>query len=285
MNSIDWLGRAIDCTSIRALSSIRHGADREMRLAVALWSACGCLFAQPGGVAPAFEVASVKRLPVDSPRRALVREISPAGLSFRNATLGNCLEWAYGFQHFQVVGPDWRDRPTDVIYDIVAKSAGPAPESQLKLMLQSLLQERLGLTLHREQRELPVYALVLARNGPKLQKSVNAGELSIKPAGLQATRFERVSMARFAQIMDPPFTSRHVVDETGLAGTFDFTLDLSRYLLDADDKPVLDSRGALDLESAYLRALPEQLGLSLERKKALLEVLVIDHIDKNPTAN
>lgn len=108
----------------------------------------------------------------------------------------------------------------------------------------------------------------------------------MKPAGRYTTRFERVTMAQFAKIMDPPFTSHHVVDETGLAGTFDFTLNLSPYVLDPQTgEPVVDNIGSIDDEGAYLRALPAQLGLRLERKTAPLEVLVIDHVEKDPTAN
>ena len=108
----------------------------------------------------------------------------------------------------------------------------------------------------------------------------------MKPAGGYTTRFERVTMAQFAKVMDPPWTSRHVVDETGLAGTFDFTLNLSPYVLDPQTgEPVVDNIGRIDEEGAYIRALPEQLGLRLERKMAPLEVLVIDHIEKDPTAN
>ena len=89
-------------------------------------------------------------------------------------------------------------------------------------------------------------------------------------------------MAQFAQTMDPPFTSRHVVDETGLAGAFDFTLDLLPYIL---DQPPASPGRAIDVESAYIGALPAQLGLKLEPKTAPLEVLVIDHVEKDPTAN
>jgi uncharacterized protein (TIGR03435 family) len=252
-----------------------------------MWFACGYISAQPAGIAPTFEVASVKRLPADAPRRASVREITPASVTL-HATLGNCIEWAWGYQNSQVVGPKWRDYPTDVVYDIVAKSASPIPESQLKLMLQALLKERLGLAFHRETRDLPVYALVVARNGPKLHKSETEGDASMKsaPGGARAVRFERFSMARFAQIMDPPYTSRHVVDETGLADAFDFTFNLSPYLLDPETGlPILDSTGRIDEESAYIRALPGQLGLRLEPKMAPLDVMVIDHIEKDPTAN
>jgi uncharacterized protein (TIGR03435 family) len=258
-----------------------------MKLAVAMWLAFGCTFAQPGGFAPAFEVASFKRLPADAPRGGSVYGITPAGINF-HATLGNCISWAWGYQNFQVAGPKWRDYPTDVIYDIVAKAASPVPESQLKVMLQALLKERLGLAYHLETRDLPVYALVVARNGPKFHKSETEGDPSMNPVPGRtwAMMFKKVSMAQLAQVMDPPVTSRHIVDETGLAGAFDFTLDLSPYILDPETgKQILDSTGRIDEESAYIGALPGQLGLRLEPKRAPLEVMVIDHVEKDPTAN
>ena len=257
-----------------------------MRLLVAICFACGCIVAQPAKAPPAFDVASFKRLPADAPRNPLVREITPTSLTLRNASLGNCLYVAFGYQHWEIVGPEWRERPTDVVFDIVGKSASPVPESQIKLMLQTLLKERLGLAFHLQTRDVPVYALVVAPNGPKFHKSETAGDASFKSDSYLATTYERVTMALFAQAMDPPFTSRHVVDETGLAGTFDFKLDLEPYVLDPQTgKPTLDYRGAIDEEYAFVRALPEQLGLRLERKTAPLQVMVIDHIEKDPTVN
>jgi len=258
-----------------------------MRLTVAMLLASGGVLAQPTVVAPAFDVASVKRLPVDAPRRPSVYETTPVGINL-HVTLGNCIFWAWGYENSRVVGPKWRDYPTDVVYDIVAKSASPVPEPQLKLMVQALLKERLGLAFHVETRDLPVYALVVARNGPTFQKSDTVGDPHRKsaPGGSRATMFERFSMAQLAQIMDPPVTSRHVVDQTGLVGAFDFTLDLTPYLLDpGTGLPVLDSTGRQDEEGAYIWVLPAQLGLRLEPKTAPLEVMVIDHVEKDPTAN
>lgn len=256
-----------------------------MRLLVAICYASGCILAQSAQIVPAFDVASFKRLPADAPRTGLIREVTPTSIHLHNASLGNCLYVAFGYQHWEIVGPEWRDYPTDVRYDIIGKTADPVPESQLKLMLQTLLKERLGLAFHLETRDLPVYALVVAPNGPKFRKSETAGDPSTKYDDF-ATIYERVTMELFAQRMDPPFTSRHVVDQTGLTGTYDFRLDLAPYVIDAQTgKPTLDYRGAIDEEYAFIRALPAQLGLKLERKTAPLEVMVIDHVEKDPTAN
>lgn len=91
-------------------------------------------------------------------------------------------------------------------------------------------------------------------------------------------------MQEFATRIDQPITSLHVVDETGLSGVYDFALDLSDYVLDAKSgKPILDARGVIDEEAALLLALPEQLGLSLRRKTEATQVMVIDHVAKDPT--
>jgi uncharacterized protein (TIGR03435 family) len=242
-----------------------------------------CLLGQEP--APEFEVASFKRL-AELTRRGLVRDVSPTGVTLRNASLGNCIEWAFGYQHWEVDGPAWRDYPTDVVYDLVAKAASPVPESQLKLMLQNLLKARLALAFHLEARELPVYALVVDRGGPKFEQSHSTGPPKMKWGESYTISFERMSMADFARTMDPPFTSRHTVDETGLPGVYDFALDLAPYVLDPETgKPILDYRGAIDNEGAHIKALPKQLGLRLERKTAPIQVMVIDRVVKDPAPN
>jgi uncharacterized protein (TIGR03435 family) len=102
-------------------------------------------------------------MPPDAPRAALLRKITPTGLTLRNASLGNCIDTAWGLEHDRVVGPAWRDRPTDVLFDIEAKISEPQPESAIRKMLQQLLMARLGLAVHIEQRTLPIYELYRAK--------------------------------------------------------------------------------------------------------------------------
>jgi uncharacterized protein (TIGR03435 family) len=242
---------------------------------------CACAFAQPS-----FEVASVKRLPIGARHGGTTREVTPTSLTIRNATIGNSIYWAWGYENFRVIGPSWRDFPTDVVFDVVAKTSAPVSEAEIKVLFQALLKQRFGLTFHFEKRDLPVYAMVVDRNGPKFHQSQSAGDMSVKYDAVLTTRFERISMARFAMFMDPPYTSRHVVDETGLTGIYDFTLNLEPYIIDPQTgKAILDSRGAIDQELGYIQALPQQLGLRLERKTAPLEVMVIDRVEKDPTEN
>lgn len=124
------------------------------------------------------------------------------------------------------------------------------------------------------------------KGGAKFQKAASTGDVNTKSAENYATKYTRISMAQFVKTMDPPSTSRHVIDETGLAGIYDFTVDISPYVLDPrTGKATLTAIGAIDLESALMLALPKQLGLKLERKTALVAVMVIDHVEKDPTEN
>jgi uncharacterized protein (TIGR03435 family) len=157
-------------------------------------------------------------------------------------------------------------------------------EDRLRLMLRILLADRFRLSLHRERRTLPGYALAVARNGAKLIPSrelVEDGQ--IKPVRLNVFDFQGISMVRLAEflasIMFPPTEARPVLDETGLPGKFDFTLDIQRNYDNA-----LDERGHVNMEGNVIRALP-LLGLQLVPGRESVEVLVIDRAEKAPTPN
>ncbi len=241
--------------------------------------------AQPS--APHFDVASVKRYPASAiPSGGLQREITPTSVTLRSATLGNCFQWAFGAPIYEVIGPDWLNWPTDAAYEITAKVAAPTSQADLKLMMQTLMIERFHLAFHHETRNLTVYALRVSKSGPKLSPSTTEGDPSMKGTGLYTVKYKRISTAQLAESLERPFHPMHVVDETGLTGSFDFALDLAPYILDPETgKPVLDSIGRTDERGALSRALPQQLGLRLEKTIARMEVLVIDHLEKDPTGN
>jgi uncharacterized protein (TIGR03435 family) len=155
------------------------------------------------------------------------REVSPVGVTMRSVSLGYCIRWAYDLKSYELVGPEWIDPPTDALYDISARAGSPAPEGQLKLMFRALLEERFALAVHREERQLPAYALLIAKNGPKLHRSASEGDAKFKPTGPYREQAENVSIARLVQYLDPPAgVSRPVVDMTGLVGSFDFTANV-----------------------------------------------------------
>jgi uncharacterized protein (TIGR03435 family) len=126
----------------------------------------------------AFEVASVKPAPaptgpgmVMSRMRGGPGTTDPGRITYSNVTERMLLAKAYGVQDYQISGPAWIDSER---YEIVAKVPKGATEDQFKVMLQNLLAERFQLTLHHETRKLPLYALVVAKNGPKLKEAAAA---------------------------------------------------------------------------------------------------------------
>jgi uncharacterized protein (TIGR03435 family) len=235
-----------------------------------------------------FDVASLKRVDMSKVTSfGMKREISPGRLTMRHVSLGYMIDWAYGVQFYQLIGPRWLQPPTDVLFDVSATADPPVAEPTMKTMLQSLLSDRLKLSLHREQKEMPVFALTVTVNGPKLHASTDsANHDQFRDTGPFAFAARNVSMERLAERLCPPLTSRPVVDRTGLKGGFDFTLELGQYILDSETgKPRLDQNGRIDLESAVITGLPEQLGLKLQSTRALFDVIVVDHAVKDPIEN
>jgi uncharacterized protein (TIGR03435 family) len=97
---------------------------------------------------------------------------TPGSLTVRGQSLQACIQWAYGMPRVQISGPGWLN---DVRLDVFAKAAGPADEAHLRMMLRSLLADRMGLKSHIERKEMPVYALTLPEGGPKFHESTTDG--------------------------------------------------------------------------------------------------------------
>ena len=238
------------------------------------------LLAQPqSGVAaaPAFDTASVKsRKPGAKPGANFRMRVSPEGITYTDVTLSESIQAAYGVKRYQVTGPDWI---TSATYDIVAKAAGPVPEPQLKLMLQTLLADRFKLTFHRESKELPVYTLVPGKKGPKLHDAQGEGESRIYPEGGSLV-FKNYTMPGLADFLGRP-ADRPVLDKTGLAGHYDFSIQL----VDGESPNPGDVKRAVKNWQSIFTDIQDQLGLKLEAQKAAVEILVIDHAERVPTEN
>ena len=236
---------------------------------------------------PAFDVASVK-LATGARTSGYSHQITATSLTMMHVSMGHCLRLAYDIRTaYELAGPGWLDPPTENEYDIVAKVDHPVSEEEIRAMLRSLLEARFQLRAHRESRELPVYALSVSKTSTALRPAAIPGTPKVtsgdKPSQM---RFRGLTMAQLALQLGPPWTARPVLDRTSLEGSYDFDLDISRYVLDQDTgKPILDIRGAIDMEGALLRALPEQLGLVLKPQRAPYQVLVVDHVEKVPSGN
>ena len=264
-----------------------------------------------------FEVASVK-LNTSGQRPTQIEEPPGGRYVATNAWLRILILQAYGILDNQLVGaPDWTGIDSGVRFDINAKleQEPPAvPPGQLgarRLALRSLLAERFKLVVHRETRQAPMYALVLARAdrklGPKLTLSstdcspaaADARTAAIqagKPVGFCGTRIQsgRIqqggrSLLEFARgLSDSPWLGRSVMDRTGLTGNWDIDLTFTpdRLAPPGPERPAFDPRPAIDPDGPSLfAAIEEQLGLKLESIRGPMEVLVIDRVERLDAAD
>ncbi|HUK31745.1 MAG TPA: M56 family metallopeptidase, partial [Candidatus Acidoferrum sp.] len=160
-------------------------------LAIAVPVAIGAIAAFPGhgqsqagATPPAFDVASVKRNREEG-KGDRTQVIEPGKITYMDTGLGELIAMAYGVKDYQVAGPDWIVNPrTSDRYDVIASAGSPVSTAEVKRMLQPLLAERFHLAFHREMRELPVYALVVDKNGPKIKQSADDGTpRSMRPDG------------------------------------------------------------------------------------------------------
>lgn len=256
----------------------------------------------------AFEVASVK-LSVRPEGRNAISPVrmdggpgtqDPTRIDYQNVSLSNLVTQAYGLNHWQLSGgPDWMYMP---LYDITARVPAGATKEQFQLMLQNLLAERFKLQAHRETKELPIYYLTAGKNGSKLKPHVEvppppdnadkpSGRLKIGADGYpilsngttMAVTNDRARM----QMVDKDLAwlagqlslqlGGPVSDETGLTGKYDIALYWSARHPNAQSDA--------DAEPDLIEAVQQQLGLKLEKKKGPSEMLVIDHVEKEPTGN
>ena len=196
---------------------------------------------------------------------------------------------AYGMKDHQISGPAWLDANA---FQILAKAPPDTTEEQVRLMCQALLADRFKLSFHRTQRTMPVYALVPAKGGPKLSgngdpASGAQAKIKSKPGRIASPR---ASMVWLADALARPL-GRPVLDKTGIDGKFRIVLDWTPGDGEAQngkpDKPKAAGRtgSGKTFAPSIFTALQEQLGLRLEPQKGMVDVLVIDHIEREPTEN
>jgi uncharacterized protein (TIGR03435 family) len=229
--------------------------------------------------APAFEVASVKQelqqsagssLPYSgflgtggNPIKIVGNRVTLAG------TLNILIMAAYNVKDYQVTGgPAWTDSD---VFTIVAKTeGGDTPKlEQVRMMLQALLADRFQLKLHRDQKELSVYHLVVAKKSPKLKPSAPEEKFGqtfdqATPGSIRSS-FTKITMADFVHLVSV-YADRPVIDKTGLDGEYDYSIEWT------------PQNG--DFKQAIMAAVQEQLGLKYEAVKEPVDALVFDHVGK-----
>jgi uncharacterized protein (TIGR03435 family) len=251
---------------------------RATPFAVLIGCCVPAVFGQAGAGSPAFEVASVKVSQIgkaggEGSRRENI-QVSPGSLNMRNVSLKSAIRWAYHVMDFQVSGPEWLGVER---YDIAAKAAGPAPDAEMRPMLQSLLADRFKVAVHRETKEMQAYVLVAGKNGVKVHESQSEGEASIVPdQKTMKVTVQRTPISQLVEMLGNVLRTP-VVDLTELKGRYDVTLEIAKYIPDRNE-PV-------DPLSIITRALQEEFGLKLEARKMPIDLVVVDHAERIPVEN
>jgi uncharacterized protein (TIGR03435 family) len=254
--------------------------------------------AQPqatGSPALAFDVASIK--PGREKSRPN-RRLNPTGIEYTSFTLRMLISEAYNVIGFSVSNTDSRSR--DLLdrgpFDIAAKTDHEVSKEQLMRMLQTLLTDRFKLTVHRESKAEPVYKLMVASNGPRLQKPAVEGEPGCALGGEGGAVCHNMTMPAFSSYLTDRM-GRVVLDLTELKGGYDFTLRLDgvpglnqmREAMASGADPSEAKRtlaaGMRNWSSSSIFSdIQKQLGLKLEADKGPVDHLVIDHVEK-PSEN
>ena len=236
--------------------------------------------------AQSFEVVSIKAAQPSPMNQIQMRQSSDPGMvRYSNHSLRDLIRIAYRIKDFQVQGPEWMDTAR---FDVTGKLPAGASEQQVPEMLQSMLTDRFKMTVHREKSDHAVFALVAAKGGPKLKAAENPvasgaprGRMQVEVGDDGAhVKAASVTLSGLSEMISR-FSERPIVDMSGIEGQYDFDLVLSPEALRA-------ARGggaeAAPSQGTIHEAL-EKYGLKLEPRKAAMDTVVVDHVEKIPTEN
>jgi uncharacterized protein (TIGR03435 family) len=284
----------------------------------------------------AFEVASIKPSPppdvvkMQAGKFNVGMKVDKARVNIGFLSISDLISIAFKVKSYQISGPDWMGAQR---FDIQATLPEGATEEQVPEMLQSLLADRFGLKFHHSSKEASVYALVVAKGGPKLKDAepddpppadgkppepgmkmsgniegkgvvVSAGgqktKVQMGPNGAMHMELSRVSMAQFAEMISR-FLDHPAVDMTELKGNYQVAVDLTmqdmmnvarsagvavpRGSAGGDATVAGPAEAASEPSSGSIFQSVQLMGLKLESRKAPIDQIVIDHLEKNPTEN
>jgi uncharacterized protein (TIGR03435 family) len=237
-----------------------------------------------------FEAASIKpAAPMGMGMVKVGMQMMPGGrISMSGVTVRLLIQQAYAVRDFQIVGgPDWMRSER---YDITAKPEDAASQDQVKVMIQSMLRDRFKLAFHRETKELPTYALVVAKGGPKMKAAEvsegggeggRGGGVRMKMMGRGQFEINGAPVSALANQLSQVL-ARSVIDKTELTGNYDFKLEFT-----PDQVPGGSGGPGGELHSSsdnpgvsIFTALQDQLGLKLEATRGPVDILVIEKAEK-----
>ncbi len=280
-------------------------------------------------VQPVFEVASIKETRPPSSIENIQAGQFHIGISINGSradygfmSLADLIPYAYRVKTYQLSGPGWMN---ETRWDILARIPQGQPAARAPEMMQNLLVERFKMSIHRENREQPVYALVVGKGGLKIkeaapeEESAVDGGLNVRintdssgvtissgatgtmrmspgPNGGMQLHMAKINMAALADRLTQ-FMDRPVVDATGLNGNYQVTLDLPIEAMSgmafAQKLAALSGLGSFGVPEAnapgawvapIIKSVKD-LGLELQSRRAPIETVVVDRLEKTPTAN
>jgi uncharacterized protein (TIGR03435 family) len=232
--------------------------------------------------APAFEVATIKPFPEGAPIAPVAgrRPIEVVGDRF--STYGMSVRFiigqAYGVAAIYVFGEDWLDAK----FDIDAKIPAGASEKQIPEMLRTLLAERFGLRIHRETRQMPIYALTVAKGGLKVKElppNTPDSRKTVDGRTVNTATLEYIGAAgSFAGLAHP------LRNMTGLSGKYEISLDPALIFAGI---PTGNAGRDIDDSDAVsrMRQAVAPLGLEINSAKQPIDAVVVDHIEHTPKEN
>ena len=254
-------------------------ATQTLALIVPILIAATWMYGQASPSSATFEAASIHQL---EPPYQLLKSLKISGT--RIALEGYNVTWllaeAYGLKDYQVPAASIPRALLGTYYSIEARAPGEtAPAiTDVRAMLRNLLADRFHLTMHRETRNMPVYALVIDRNGPTLKPGTGDAECAsligpVKPADRNYRyRFTNCTLERFVNSLP---ADRPVLDKTGLTGRYDISIFVTpEFRMRDNNEP-----GDVTFADAV-----RQLGLRLDAQNAPIDVVVVDHVEP-PTPN
>lgn len=211
----------------------------------------------------------------------------PGKLFYSRVSLQRLIMNAYGVQADQIVGSAvlTADR-----YDVIADLPPGATQEQVNVMLQNLLLERFDLKLHHSTKEGPVYELKVARSGLKMKEAAPGRHTRVESARVNGLQHETCGACTIKELIEAVqgfdtdrMTPGRIIDKTGLIGRYEFSLE---YVASSAAGRTLklsaiqsQSHSGMDV----FKALETQLGLMLEKSRAAVDLLVIDHAGKTPS--
>jgi uncharacterized protein (TIGR03435 family) len=287
---------------------------------IALMASVG-LFGQSAS-RPEFEVVSIRPATELTAQVGVRVVVDGAQVTCTRFSLKDLIQSAYQLKNYQVIGPDWIASER---FDVAGKLPAGATRDQVPAMLQSMLEDRFKMKSHRDSKEFPVYALVVAKSGLKLKESASdpasegeggrggrGGNVDVSASGSRGgvninygggstfafgdnkLECRKLPMSRFAETL-ARFMDRPVVDMTELTANYDISLQFT-----PEDYTAMLIRSALaagvSLPPQALKALEYSsgdslgnalsgVGLKLDARKAPLPVLVVDRMEKMPSEN